>query len=286
MSWHPNDLVSDSDLLAYERTILTQFNVADWQLRRLKVLEDWLWPQLRERGFAPERFRTRYLPDAVYTNTSSTFADVTSAAKSATADDINLATALAGTSDYLAIGSSRPFRGLSIRMFDNVSSVAATLTVELWQDAWVEVSAFDETQATTGKPFSRGGGLLWPVPDNWVLRPLNSSDPLYWARIKLSAAPTGAKFSQLTCIRRSVLCAPATFRSLASIFREAPVSHKSPWLEKADYYEQQAEHAMSRALALVGGEFDSASSADDAIDETEQEKTADEVASPFRWERA
>ncbi len=286
MSWHPSDLVSDSDLLAYEGTILTTFNKADWQLRRLKVLEDWLWPQLRERGFAPERFRTRYLPDAVYTNTSSTFADATGAAQNATADDINLATVLAASSDYLAIGSVKPFRGLSVRMFDNVSSVTATLTVELWQDAWTSVSPFDDTQATTGKPFSRGGTISWAVPDDWVMRPLNSSDPLYWARLKLSSAPTGAKLSQVTCIRRSVLCGPATFRTLASIFREAPVSHKSPWLEKAAYYEQEAQQAMSRALNLVGGEFESASSGDDAIDETEEQQTTEEVASPFRWERA
>ena len=59
MSWHPNDLLTDQDLVAYERDILTRFNVTDWQARREKVLEDWLWPQLRANGFAAERFRTR-----------------------------------------------------------------------------------------------------------------------------------------------------------------------------------------------------------------------------------
>ena len=228
MSWHPGDLVADTDLTAYERTILTQHGAADWQSRRQKVLEDWLWPILRAKGLAPERFRTRYVAEAVLGNTSSTFTAFTSAAENVTTDDLNLATILAASSDYLAIGSSRQFRGVSVRMLDAVNTAAATLTVELWQDAWTGVSATDGTLATTGKPFSRGGAVSWTVPGEWVLRSLNSLGPYYWARLRLSAAPTGAKASQVACIRRSALCAPATLRTLALIFREAPMQQDGP----------------------------------------------------------
>jgi hypothetical protein len=286
VSWHPNDLVSDADLLAYEQTILTQFNRADWNQKRAKALEDWMWPQVRERGFAADRFRTRFAADKVLGNTSSVFTDLTDAAASTTADDINLATTLAGSSDYLAIGSIRAFRGVSIRTLDAVNTAAAVLTVEVWEDGWVPLAVTDGTQATDGKPFSKGGSLTWSVPSEWVLRPLNSSDPLYYARIKLSATPTSAKCGQITCIRRSVLCAPATFRTLALIFREAPVSHKSPWLEKADFYEKEAEMAMSRALPLVSGEFDLGDPPDDIVDEDEAQQTQEQAGGTFRWERA
>lgn len=40
MSWHPNDLLTDEDLRAYERDILTRFNVSDWETRRGKAMED------------------------------------------------------------------------------------------------------------------------------------------------------------------------------------------------------------------------------------------------------
>ncbi len=286
MSWHPNDLLSDADLLAYERTVLQQFAVTDWTAKRAKTLEDWLRPQMVAHGFNPDRLRTRFVADAVFANTSSTFSDVTDAAENATADDINLATILASSSDYLAIGSTQQFRGLSIRMLDAVNTVAGTLTVEVWCDEWRAVTVTDTTQATIGKPFSRGGSLSWVVPSEWVLRTLNSSDPYYWARIKLSAAPTGAKFGQVSCIRRSVFTAPAALRTLAMVFFEAPVSHKSPWLEKARFYEREADASLNRAWALAGGEFELSDPIGDAVTQDDAANTSDQAGSPLRWERS
>lgn len=287
MSWHPSDLLTDQDLVAYEGQILTRFNVTNWEARRAKVLEDWLWPSLRVAGFAPERFRTRYTPDVVYGVTSGTYTDRTDAAKNATADDINLATTLAAGSDSLVIGSSQTFRGLSIRMLDNVSSAASTLTVELWQDAWRSVQASDATQATTGRPFSRGGAITWNVPSDWVLRTLNSvTTPYYFARLRLSAAPTGAQIGQIGTIRRSVLCGPVAYKVLASIFREAPMKQDGPWEDRANFYEQEAALAFQRALTLVGGEFDADVPSDDVLDAEDAAQTKDEAGSPMRWERA
>ena len=73
-------------LRAYERDILTRFNVTDWAERREKVLEDWLWPQLRSHGFAPERFRTRYTPHVAFGYTSSAYTDITDAVTNTTAE--------------------------------------------------------------------------------------------------------------------------------------------------------------------------------------------------------
>jgi hypothetical protein len=286
MSWHPGDLVSDTDLTAYERTILTQHAASDWQSRRQKTLEDWLWPILRSRGLAPERLRTRYVADSVLGSTSSSFTDYTSAASNGSASVIPLATVLATETDYLAIGSKQQFRGVSVRMLDNVTAVSSTMTLELWQDTWTDTTESDGTQVSgNGKPFSKGGAITWTVPGEWVLRTLSASAPLYWARIRLSAVPTSAEIVQLSCIRRSVLCAPATLRTLATIFREAPQQQDGPWLEKAQWYENQAELALNRALPLVGGEFDTSVPPDDVVDADEQEQTTDQAGSPFRWER-
>lgn len=287
MSWHPNDLLTDADLLAYERDILTRFNVTDWAQRREKVLEDWLWPQLRQAGFPPERFRTRFTPDAAFGYTSSAYTDILSAVTDTTADDLNLATTLASSSDAVVIGSAQQFRGISVRMLDAVTSVASTLTVELWQDAWKQVSVTDGTQATAGKPFSRGGAITWRVPPDWVVRTLSTtSTPYYYARLRLSAAPTSAQCGQISVIRRSVLCGPVAYRTLAMIFREAPMAQDGPWQERANFYETEAALAFQRALALVGGEFDADSPTDDVLDRDDEAQTRETAGSPMRWERA
>jgi hypothetical protein len=286
MSWHPGDLLNDSDLVAYEGQILKRFGVENWEARRTKVLEDWLWPQLRVAGFAPERFRTRHTADVVYGVTSGVFTDVTDAATNATTDDIDLAATLAASSDYLAIGSAQQFRGVSVRMLDAVSTVGSTLTVELWRDAWRAVQVSDETRATPHRPFSRGGSVIWAVPHDWVLRSLNHSAPYYYARLRLSAVPTSARIGQITTIRRSVLCGPVAYKVLASIFREAPMTQDGPWADRATYYETEAALAFRRALALVGGEFDADAPTDDVHDRDDESQTRDTAGSPFRWERA
>lgn len=286
MSWHPSDLLTDADLVAYEPRILSQFGVADWADLRAKVLDDWAWPHLRAAGFDPQRFRTRHVADAVLGYTSSAYTDLTSAAANTTTGDLNLATVLAASTDYLYVGSAAPFRGISVRVLDAVSSVSGTLSVALWRDAWVPVSAADGTQATGGKPFSGGGSVTWRVPAEWTARILNGTGPYYWARMSLSAAPTGATAAQLGVVRRSVLCAPVTFRALALIFRAAPLAQDGPWADRADWYEREADASLQRALGLLGGEFDTVTE-DDVIDSEEAaQTTAEATGSAWSLDRA
>lgn len=285
MSWHPNDLVSDADLLAYESTILQQFAATTWETKRHKVIEDWLWPALRGIGLDPDRLRTRQVPAAVTSYTGSTYADLTSAATSTTADDLALGSLWTSATPVLYVGSTRPFRGVSLRLLDTVNSAAAASSVALWQDAWVGVSLRDGTATTSGRTLSGGGALTWPVPATWVTRPINGSASLYWARWSVSAAlSVGTVAGQLSVIRRSVLCAPATYKTLAWIFREAPTAQDGPWTSKADYYEVLADAALQRALNLVGAEFDT-DTVDDVIDATEATQTTAEAATlgPGTW---
>lgn len=273
MSWHPNDLVTDADLLAYERTIVSQFNVTDWQSRRQKALEDWLFPLLEGRGFSPQRLRTRADATAVFSYTSSTFTDRTAA--SITEDGLSLATILAASGDHLYVGSADPFRGLSVRVTDAPSSAASTLTLQVWTDNWIAPEDIRNATVITGKPFARGGAITWTLPEDTVRRSVNSSAPLYWARLALSTAPTGCSIGPMAVIRRSRLCAAVTFRTLALIFREAPAAQEGPWQEKAVWYEAEAERAWLRVADLIGGEFDTDNS--DQISAEEAAQTAAEA---------
>ncbi len=284
-TWAPNDLVDDSDLLAYESQIRDSFDVATFAEKRTRALEDWLFPILAAQGFDPQKLRTRATADRVTGYTASAYTDLTSASQNATSDDINLATVFATAgSDALYIGMAAPFRGLFFRLLDNVSSVAGVLTVSYWAGTWKPFAIVDRTIVTAGKTFSGGGSVLWTVPSDWVTRPVNSSGALYYVKATVNATPTGAQCGQIGCIRASRLRAPATLRTLELIFREAPTGSSGPWQAKAEYYAQEAQRAIDRALPLIGGEFDTVP--DDLIDAGEQQQTAEEAGGGWRLERA
>jgi hypothetical protein len=285
MSWAPNDLVADADLIAYESKILTQFGVSDWAEKRRRALEDWLSPILRAQGYDLARLRTRFEPDAVQGYTGSAYSDLSAAATSTTVDDVNLATVFATPgSDALYIGSSLPFRGLSVRLLEAVSAVASVLTVKYWADGWTALTVTDGTAKTSGKTFSGGGAVTWSTPSDWVPRQLNSVGPYYWLQLTVSATPAAAKAAQIGVIRRSVLSAPATLRTLTLIMHEAPTGGDGPWAEKAGWYETEADAALQRALPLLGGEFDT--DASDQVSATEAAQAPGEVSrAPYRLER-
>lgn len=287
MSWAPNDLCTDDDLVAYEATVLEQFGQIAWAAKRKKAMEDWLWPQLRVQKFPVERFRTRYAPSKVWGATSAVFTDYSNAARDDTTGDLPLASILAGATDYLYIGHTDPFYGLSIRVLDSVSSVSSTLSVSVWADSWETVTVRDQTQRVTGKPFSGGGAVIWDIPEGWVPRQVNNNGSgLYWMRLSVSSAPTaGTTAAQIGCIRRSLLCGPVACRTLMHIFREAPVAQDGPWREKADWYEQQADRMLERVIPVLGGEFD-VIDVDDVLEEDEQAQTTAEVTKGgWSWER-
>lgn len=271
------DLCSDADLRAYEPTILTQFGRVEWADLRAKALSDWLWPLLEAEKFPVERFRTRYVADKVFGCTASTYTDKTDDAHDTDSDDLNLAAIFAtvGT-DALYVGSTKPFRGLSIRLSDSVSAVTSTMTVSLWTDAWESVSIQDGTSRTSGKTFSGGGAVTWRVPEGWVPRVLNGSDPLYWAKVTVSATPTGATAGQIGVIRDSRLSGPATLKTLELVFIAAPTTQDGPWERKAEQYGRMAQEAWERVKPTLGKEFDTGI-VDDLVSPAEAAQTNEEV---------
>lgn len=286
--WFPNDVVFDSDLEAYEQTILTQFGQTDWQVKRKKALEDWAFPALAKAGFVPERLRTRHAPARVLGLTGGTYTDYTTLATTPNQDGISLAAVFAAhATDHLFIGAPFQFRGLSIRMLDRVSNTNGTLTVQVWADAWTNVTTLNETQFLNNKPFSRGGDVRWVMPQDWVVRSLNGSVPLYWARIKLTSTPTGAFCGQIGAIRGTALTGPVTLRTLGLIFREAQTVQGGPWEEKSTAYLADAERALEGAMLLVSREFDTLTT-DDQIDTAEAAQTTGDVTGQptgYTWER-
>ncbi len=281
MAWAPNDLVTDTDLLAYEREILTRFATSDWKDRRQKALEDWLFPLMEGRGFNPHRFRTRYTAKYVVGTTSSVSTNVTASA--ATDDGLVLATILAASSDALYVGDDQPFRGLSVRLADFPNATSGALSVAAWADTW-EAVPHDNGTKVGQIPFARGGAVTWRLPEAITRRSVNSLGPAYWAKVSMSTAPLTCKVGPISVIRRSRLCAAVAFRTLALIFREAPIAQDGPWEARATWYEREAEAAWLRVADHIGGEFDTDDS--DVIDADEADQTADEASSGgWRWER-
>jgi hypothetical protein len=127
--------------------------------------------------------------------------------------------------------------------------------------------------------------VTWKVPEGWVKRAISSAGPYYWVRLKMSATPTAAKACQIGVIRHSALCAPATLRTLALIMREAPAKGSGPWLEKATYYQDEADLALDRALKLIGGEFETDDPPTDLLSADEAGQTAAQVAGGWHLER-
>jgi hypothetical protein len=286
VSWHPNDLVSDRDLVDYEATILDRFGETSFLGKRTKALEDWLFPILKGQGFDPHRLRTRYECDAVFGYTASAYSDKTDASQDTTADDINLATVFAtANSDVLYIGSTQPFRGVFFRLLDTVGTAASVMSVAYWNGNWENLLISDGTIQVAGKTLSAGGSVTWLLPMDWATRSVNSSDPYYWAKVTVSATPTSAVASQIGVIRASSLRAPATFRTLELIFREAPTGAPGPWPEKAEYYKQEADTALHRALQICGGDFESDTDQTDLISETEAAQDVQAVSSGWRMGR-
>jgi hypothetical protein len=68
--------------------------------------------------------------------------------------------------------------------------------------------------------------------------------------------------------------------------KEAPTGGSGPWLDKAAYYETEADAALQRALLICGGEFETDEPPTDLISEEESEQTTAEAAGTgWRMER-
>lgn len=103
--------------------------------------------------------------------------------------------------DFLYIGGTRQFRGVSVDV-QSTNSTASVLTVKAWDGAaWTDVTATDNT-ASGGASLAVDGTIVWTVPTVWPAASLNAISgvllttndgaipyagiPLYWTRFEFS----------------------------------------------------------------------------------------------------
>lgn len=102
--------------------------------------------------------------------------------------------------DAVYLGSHIPFRGV-ICDVDAANANASTLSADYRKSdgTWAALSVTDGT-ASGGATFAQDGAITWTMPTDWVAEALatavsttgaavpHRSAPLYWARLKVSAA--------------------------------------------------------------------------------------------------
>lgn len=90
--------------------------------------------------------------------------------------------AATGANDYLYVGSTYKFHGLQIKLF-TIGATSGTNTIEYWNGtAW---TAFTATEGTSGVlNFEATGKLSWSALTSWTKVSVNSSETLYFVRIK------------------------------------------------------------------------------------------------------
>lgn len=141
-------------------------------------------------------------------DTGDDFTDVTSAANSATADDVVTMDTSEASGDRLLFGYPVPFNQLTTTLGTNGVGGTAKLVYYSGSTSLLASAGYDNT-AWTDMPTVRAsaagvvnmtasGTLQWAVPTDWKPISINSSDPLYWVGLELtgtySTNPVGSQF--------------------------------------------------------------------------------------------
>lgn len=129
-----------------------------------------------------------------YDTTLATYTDVTSESNTQGGTAFQPFADTTAASDYLYIGTSNQFHGISFTLF-TVGVTGGTNTIEYYNGtAW---TAFTVTESTTGVlDFEASGKLSWTSLSAWTKVSVNSSSELYWIRIKANSTySTEAKIS-------------------------------------------------------------------------------------------
>lgn len=254
------DLLTDLDLLALDSTILdahgpTQESVTSNLAEKRRVaVEDWLFSGLKKAGYSPARHSVRYAPHKAFAYTAGVYTDITTAISDKSADDLNLASALASPSaDAIFIGHNDPPAGLWTTVLDypNTNSLAVA-SLSYWNGGrWQGFSSLaDGTRANSLVSFSGGGRFSWRTPTDWQPRPLNSeADWRFWLRLTVaSSLVSSATVTQLLPIQRSRLTTPAAYYTLHLLYQEGWGVQRGEWKEKAELFGKRAQEALDGAV--------------------------------------
>lgn len=133
-----------------------------------------------------------------------------------TSTDVDLSSlSTAANSDFLYVGSHRPFRGVNCDI-DAANANASVLTVKYWDgSAWTSISATDGT-ASGGATMAVDGNVTWTIPTAWTSASLLGTgdttvsfpfagNKLYWTRWEVSVA-----LDSTTTLNSMLALAPST----------------------------------------------------------------------------
>jgi hypothetical protein len=123
--------------------------------------------------------------DSVFVYNGSTYSDNTTEAGTENGTSFNL---LADTNDYLYVGLSTTFSGISFE-FD-VRGSNNTLYLEYWNgNVWtdLDISSADFVDDTSN--LESDGRIYWTIPGNWVVTGVNGVSNKYWVRVSTTTTP-------------------------------------------------------------------------------------------------
>ena len=154
---------------------------------------------LENRGEANSESDTTF--DKVFLDEGSVYTDNTTEAGSEDGTSFSL---MNDTSDYLYLGLSTTFSGISFE-FDTRGS-NYTLDCEYWNgSAWVTLDVSGATYADDTSNFESDGRIYWTIPSNWATTTVNSIASKYWVRISTSTVPVTTALAYIITPANSVI---------------------------------------------------------------------------------
>jgi hypothetical protein len=251
----PAELVTDLDLIALDRDVLTGFGVDAIRDKRRAAVLGWLWPRLESAGYDPRRHRARREPVAVVSSTAAGVVDETDALRTWDGPGVVASETVGAGALYVGTDHGPP-RGLFVDVADQPNSTAGVFDVAYWSGDWSPLTVSDGTIAVNSVSLGRTGYLLWPTPDNWIDRPLSGSIA-YWVRLRLvggTGAP--ARLRHVSVLVQSRLTFPAAQYTLSLLYAESGAGTRGRWAERAQALADLAQRQLDLVLPHVRAEFD------------------------------
>lgn len=258
------DILTDADLLAEDFEAGTAFGDSPLRAKR-EVAGRWASVRMERTGLLPRLHSVRVEPTAwASAGGISSWSNVSAALSTKTENDLQLSTYINTVTDFLLVGSPKPFRGLYVSMLDGVNANSLSLGEFTYWDGgnWQTPASLVDSTLSNSISFSGGGRVMWQAPDDWEARPYaaGGSHPwLYYMRVKLGQVPSAAaRVGQLLPIRPSRLTRPMAMYALGVTYQEGVGGQRGSWAEKAEWYLKSANDELESVLGSDGirDEFD------------------------------
>lgn len=252
--WSNLTLVTDADLAAIEPQCRANMDPPPWGAttwpsaraeakRELKILIELAYPEVKG---AADKILDQFAPDWAFSYIASAYADITSAIRDDTEDDVDLTTIFASSANRIYVGADYQFEGLYLLLKDALNAQARTLTVKYRSGSgWTALTIVDGT-AVGAATFAQSGRVTWTIPSDWTRqRWAGTADEYFWVELSVDAALSSGstKAAQILPIRApDGLKRAACYLALGYILNGLELQAGKPedWQAKSGAYRQQA----------------------------------------------